>query len=151
MNVLKCQCSQQMGLWRGLQVFWHLPRTPESREGTLRYNLSLLSCPTKSTLPSITICPPFLPSFLPSLKSISPSIFPTPPPTHSVWKHQSILCCIDYCTLALSRWTALIHHTHGAVCQQNQSIFHFHNTERRGEMESGRKTKDWMRVGERTK
>lgn len=151
MNVLKCQCSQQMGLRRDFRYF-DIYRDCHSPEKVLWGTICPFYPvqPNPPFLPLPSALPSFLPSFLPSLKSISPSIFPTPP-THFVWKHQSILCCIDYCTLALSRWTALIHHTHGAVCQQHQSIFHFHNRERRGEMESGRKTKDWMRAGERTK
>lgn len=75
-----------------------------------------------------------LPFFLPSSSKLNlpPSIFPYIYPHLAVWKHQSIPGRIDYCTLTLSGWTALIHHTHCAVCQQHQSIFHFHNREEKG-------------------
>ena len=65
-NSLKCHRLQWMGLQKRLEVFWHLLRGLLSRDGTLMNSLSLLSCPTKSSLPSVIICPSFPPSCLPS-------------------------------------------------------------------------------------
>lgn len=138
MNFLKCHCSKWMG-HEELKAFWHLLWALLSREGTLLCNLSLLSISTKSTLP-FTIN--WL-SLLPSLRSISSPHLPTFPP-HAIWKHPSIPSCIDYGTLALSGWTALIHQTHSTECHQHQSIFHFHNKEKR---EGKWKKKNRLRAG----
>lgn len=112
MNVLKCHRSQRMGLRRDLRY---------SDIYCEYYCLQIVHWCKVSFIPSLCHHLSFL-----------PSILNAPSPT-TTWKHQSIPCCIDYCTLGL--WMDSHHsshmHRHRIVCQ-HQSIFQFHNIERRG-------------------
>lgn len=119
---------------------------PQKRylEGILTFTVSV---PVQRWFPdvqfvSFILSNQMLPSFCYHSSSLSfflhpqSSIFPLHLPLHlpppCCMKTSIYTRRIDYCTLTLSGWTALIHHTHCAVCQQHQSIFHFHNREEKG-------------------
>ena len=112
---------------------------------SLCHHLSLLP----SLPPSLLLS--FLPSFLPSfLKFNLPLHLPYISPL-AIWKHQSILCCIDYCTLPLSLGGQLSFITHAVLYANNINPSFNFITERRGRwwVKGGRKTTDWMKAGKR--
>lgn len=101
MNVWKCHGSDLSGPQRGLGAFWHLLWAfycPEFEHTDVQF--------VSPILPNSRIIPP--PSHR-HHRSIRPSLSSIPPP-HPRHMKTSIYTT-GYCTLPLSRRTALIHHT----------------------------------------